>query len=57
MAATAGNGNFGTLPIYGQLSDKPQLANIYLCWGIAGKAMADRKKINWLPPGHAAPGG
>jgi hypothetical protein len=25
-AATEGNGDFGTSPIFGQLSDKPQLA-------------------------------
>jgi hypothetical protein len=29
-AATAGNGDFGTSPIFGQLSDKPQLARICL---------------------------
>ncbi len=30
-AATEGNGDFGTSPIFGQLSDKPLLASIWLC--------------------------
>jgi hypothetical protein len=30
-AATGGNGDFGTSPIFGQLSDKPLLASILLC--------------------------
>ena len=30
-AATVGNGDFGTSPIFGQLSDKPLLASIWLC--------------------------
>ena len=29
-AATVGNGDFGTSPIFGQLSDKPQLARVCL---------------------------
>jgi hypothetical protein len=29
--ATVGNGDFGTSPIFGQLSDKPLLACIWLC--------------------------
>jgi hypothetical protein len=29
-AATAANGDFGTSPIFGQLSDKPQLARVCL---------------------------
>jgi len=28
-AATAGNGNFGTLPFFGQLTDKPLLACVF----------------------------
>jgi hypothetical protein len=30
-AATVRNGDFGTSPIFGQLSDKPLLASIWLC--------------------------
>jgi hypothetical protein len=30
-AANVGTGDFGTSPIFGQLSDKPQLASIWLC--------------------------
>ena len=30
-AATIRNGDFGTSPIFGQLSDKPLLASIWLC--------------------------
>jgi hypothetical protein len=30
-AATVWNGDFGTSPIFGQLSDKPLLASIWLC--------------------------
>jgi hypothetical protein len=38
MAATAGSGDFGTSPIFGQLSGKPLLAKYLLRWGVARKA-------------------
>ena len=37
-AATEGNGDFGTSPIFGQLSDKPTLARIWVIGGAGRKA-------------------
>ena len=33
-AANMGTGDFGTSPIFGQLSDKPLLASILIIWGV-----------------------
>jgi hypothetical protein len=37
-AATEGNGDFGTSPIFGQLSDKPALARVWIVGGAGRKA-------------------
>ena len=44
-AATEGNGDFGTSPIFGQLSDKPLLASIWLCGGVGRKEQWPVEKL------------
>jgi hypothetical protein len=42
-AANVGTGDFGTSPIFGQLSDKPQLASIM--WGVGRKEQWQCEKL------------
>jgi hypothetical protein len=43
MTATAGNGDFGTSPIFGQPSGKPLIASIHLAGVSPAKHKTDRE--------------
>jgi hypothetical protein len=48
-AATVWNGDFGTSPIFGQLSDKPLLASIRLCGVSDVKSNGGSRKLRAIP--------